>query len=170
MSGAAPVLGVLAGVCAVANTIPYMPEGVHLAVVDPGVGSDRRALAVRDASGRIYVGPDNGLLAPAVAMAGGAERAVELTNRDYQLEAPGSTFAGRDIFAPAAAHVCNGVDLAELGHAAVVPSVADERGGGRRGDDGEGERKREGESAARRHGGTPVTAGGRRSGRNRGGP
>ena len=61
------------------------------------------------------IGPDNGLLAPAVAMAGGAERAVVLTNPEYQLEAAGATFAGRDVFAPAAAHVCNGVDLAELG-------------------------------------------------------
>ena len=63
----------------------------------------------------MLVGPDNGLLAPAVAMAGGADRAVALTNADYQLPAPGPTFAGRDVFAPAAAHLCNGVDLAELG-------------------------------------------------------
>ena len=63
----------------------------------------------------VLVGPDNGLLAPAVAIVGGAERAVELTNAEYQLEAPGATFAGRDVFAPAAAHLCNGVDLAELG-------------------------------------------------------
>ena len=63
----------------------------------------------------VFVGPDNGLLASAVAMTGGAERAVELTNTDYQLAAPGPTFAGRDVFAPAAAHLCNGVDLLELG-------------------------------------------------------
>ena len=63
----------------------------------------------------VLVGPDNGLLAPAVAMAGGAERAVELTNPGYQLAAAGATFAGRDVFAPAAAHLCNGVDLYELG-------------------------------------------------------
>ena len=63
----------------------------------------------------MLIGPDNGLLAPAVAMAGGAERAVELTNPEYQLDAPGATFAGRDVFAPAAAHICNGVELGELG-------------------------------------------------------
>ena len=63
----------------------------------------------------VLVGPDNGLLAPAVAIVGGAERAVELTNADYHLAAPGATFAGRDVFAPVAAHLCNGVDLAELG-------------------------------------------------------
>jgi S-adenosylmethionine hydrolase len=93
-----------------------------MAVVDPGVGSDRRAVAVEvggdeDDSGdrSILVGPDNGLLASAVALAGGARRAVQLTNREYQLQAPGPTFAGRDVFAPAAAYLCLGVDLDELG-------------------------------------------------------
>jgi S-adenosylmethionine hydrolase len=63
----------------------------------------------------VLIGPDNGLLAPAVAMAGGAERAVELVNPEYRLPTPGATFAGRDIFAPAAGHLCNGVELDELG-------------------------------------------------------
>ena len=72
-----------------------------LAVVDPGVGTARRAVASRWPAGAgVLVGPDNGLLAPAVAIIGGAERAVELTNPDYHLAAPGATFAGRDIFAP----------------------------------------------------------------------
>jgi S-adenosylmethionine hydrolase len=93
-----------------------------LAVVDPGVGTDRRAIAVEvgepgpDGDGTAaFVGPDNGLLASAVAMTGGARRAVSLTNPKYQLPAPGATFAGRDVFGPAAAHLCNGVDLDELG-------------------------------------------------------
>ncbi len=87
-----------------------------LAVVDPGVGSDRRAVAIEVGDGQsVLVGPDNGLLAAAVAMVGGADRAVALTNPDYQLPAPGPTFAGRDVFAPAAAHLCNGVDLDALG-------------------------------------------------------
>ena len=105
------------GALALARAIPYVAEGVVLAVVDPGVGTARRAVAVEVAGGAgVLVGPDNGLLAPAVAVVGGADRAVELTNRDYQLETPpGATFAGRDIFAPVAAHLCNGVDLAELG-------------------------------------------------------
>lgn len=107
---------VRAGSLALARCIGYVPRGVVLAVVDPGVATDRRAVAVEVAGGEgVLVGPDNGLLAPAVAMAGGAERAVTLTNPDYQLEAPGATFAGRDVFAPAAAHLCNGVDLYELG-------------------------------------------------------
>ena len=79
-------------------------------------GRHGEPLAIEVAGGAgVLVGPDNGLLAPAVAIIGGAERAVELTNPQYQLEAPGATFAGRDVFAPAAAHLCNGVDLGELG-------------------------------------------------------
>ncbi len=105
-----------AGSLALARTIAYVPSGVVLAVVDPGVGTHRKAVAIEVADGEgVLVGPDNGLLAPAVAMAGGAGRAVVLSNTDYQLAAAGATFAGRDIFAPAAAHLCNGVDLFELG-------------------------------------------------------
>ena len=104
------------GSLALARCIGYVPSGVVLAVVDPDVGTDRRAVAIEVAGGAgVVIGPDNGLLAPAVAMAGGAERAVELTNPEYQLESAGLTFAGRDIFAPAAAHLCNGVALMDLG-------------------------------------------------------
>jgi S-adenosylmethionine hydrolase len=107
---------VRAGALALARCIGYLPSGVVLAVVDPGVATTRRAVAIEVAGGEgVLIGPDNGLLAPAVAMAGGAERAVVLENPEYQLEAPGATFAGRDIFAPAAAHVCNGVAITELG-------------------------------------------------------
>ena len=107
---------VRAGALALARCIGYVPRGVVLAIVDPGVATTRRAVAIEVAGGEgVVIGPDNGLLAPAVAMAGGAERAFELTNPEYHIAAPGATFAGRDIFAPAAAHVCNGVDLAELG-------------------------------------------------------
>jgi len=104
------------GALALARAIPYVPDGVVLAVVDPGVGTARRALAIEVAGGAgILLGPDNGLLAPAVAIAGGADRAVELTNPEHHLAAPGATFAGRDVFAPAAAHLCNGGDLTDLG-------------------------------------------------------
>jgi S-adenosyl-L-methionine hydrolase (adenosine-forming) len=109
---------VRAGSLALARCIGYVPKGVVVAVVDPGVATSRRAIAVEVAGGEgVLIGPDNGLLAPAVAMAGGAERAFELTNSEYQLEAAGATFAGRDIFAPAAAHLCNGVAIDELGPA-----------------------------------------------------
>jgi S-adenosyl-L-methionine hydrolase (adenosine-forming) len=113
--GIAP-FDVRAGSLALARSISYVPSGVVLAVVDPGVATARRAIAVEVADGEgVLVGPDNGLLAPAVAMAGGAGRAVELTNTEYHLDSPGGTFAGRDIFAPAAAHLCNGIDLGMLG-------------------------------------------------------
>lgn len=106
------------GALALVRSAQYLAPGVILAVVDPGVGTDRRAVAVEVAGGEgIFVGPDNGLLAAAVAMTGGAERAVELTNTKYQLPAPGPTFAGRDVFSAAAAHLCNGVDLSDLGDA-----------------------------------------------------
>ncbi|MCA1692900.1 MAG: S-adenosyl-l-methionine hydroxide adenosyltransferase family protein [Acidimicrobiales bacterium] len=115
-----PAYDVRAGALALARSIQYLPPGVVLAVVDPGVGSDRRAVAVEvggeDGTDRaVLVGPDNGLLASAVALAGGAKRAVSLTNPAYHLDAPGPTFAGRDIFAPAVAHLCLGTDLEELG-------------------------------------------------------
>lgn len=113
--GIAP-FDVRAGSLALARSIGYVASGVVVAVVDPGVGTSRRAVAVEVAGGEgVLVGPDNGVLAPAVAMAGGAGRAVSLTNVEYQLESPGATFGGRDVFAPAAAHLCNGVDLLELG-------------------------------------------------------
>jgi S-adenosylmethionine hydrolase len=108
---------VLQGALVLANTLPYMPEAVHLAVVDPGVGSDRKAVAIRGRDGRLYVGPDNGLLVPAAERLGGLEGAWELENPSYRLEPVSSTFHGRDIFAPAAAHLASGIDPGELGPA-----------------------------------------------------
>jgi S-adenosyl-L-methionine hydrolase (adenosine-forming) len=107
---------VRAGSLALARAISYVAPGVVMAVVDPGVGTARRGIAVEVADGEgVLIGPDNGLLAPAVAMAGGAGRAIQLDNPDHRLEAPGTTFDGRDVFAPAAAALCAGVDLLELG-------------------------------------------------------
>ncbi|MDQ1565199.1 MAG: hypothetical protein QOF96_79, partial [Actinomycetota bacterium] len=109
-----PPFDVRAGALALARAVQYLPPGVVLAVVDPGVGTDRRAVAVEVEAG-FLVGPDNGLLAPAVAMLGGAMRVVALTNPEYQLEAPGATFAGRDIFAPAAGYLAAGTPVERLG-------------------------------------------------------
>jgi S-adenosylmethionine hydrolase len=109
-----PPQAVLQGALVLANTLPYMPIGVHLAVVDPGVGGHRRALVLRDAESRLYVGPDNGLLLPAVERAGITE-AHELANPAYALESISRTFHGRDLFAPAAAHLARGVPIGELG-------------------------------------------------------
>ena len=104
------------GALTLARSVQYLCPGVVLAVVDPGVGTDRRAVAIEVGDGESYlVGPDNGLLASAVGMVGGATAAVELANPDYQLPAPGPTFAGRDVFGPAAAHLCAGVPFDALG-------------------------------------------------------
>src|ERR687884_1690217 len=107
-----PPRQVLHGALTLANTLPYMPPGVHLAVVDPGVGSARRALALPDAQGRIHVGPDNGLLIPAAEKFGGIADAHELTNPEFALESVSRTFHGRDLFSPAAAHLALGAELA----------------------------------------------------------
>jgi S-adenosylmethionine hydrolase len=128
LTHAIPPFDIRAGALALARAVQYVPKGIVLAVVDPGVGTDRQAVAIEVASGSgIFVGPDNGLLASAVAMAGGADRAVALTNPLYQLPAPGPTFAGRDIFGPAAAHLASGVPLEELGDVvethALMPGV-----------------------------------------------
>ncbi len=109
-----PPRAVLQGALVLSHALPYMPVGVHLAVVDPGVGGHRRALALRDRDGRLFVGPDNGLLLPA-AERSGIELAHELTNPDYALDSVSRTFHGRDLFAPAAAHLVSGVELGQLG-------------------------------------------------------
>ena len=110
-----PPQQVLQGSLVLTNTLPYMPPGVHLAVVDPGVGSSRRPLALRTGEERLLVGPDNGLLLPAADRLGGVIEAHELANPDYALESVSRTFHGRDLFSPAAAHLSLGVPLGELG-------------------------------------------------------
>jgi S-adenosylmethionine hydrolase len=98
-------------------TLPYLPVGAHIAVVDPGVGTERRPLAVATARGDILVGPDNGLLIPAAERVGGITAAHALEARDYQLSGVSTSFHGRDIFAPAAAHAANGVPIEAFGPA-----------------------------------------------------
>jgi len=115
---------VLQGALVLSNTLPYMPIGVHLAVVDPGVGGARRALALRDVDGRLYVGPDNGLLVHAAEQLGGIAAAHELANPDFALQPVSRTFHGRDLFAPAAAHLARGVELHELGPPVAAEALA----------------------------------------------
>jgi S-adenosylmethionine hydrolase len=110
-----PPQHVLQGALVLANTLPYMPTGVHVAVVDPGVGGERKPLALRGGDGRLYVGPDNGLLLVAADSLGGIEETVEIANEDYMLTPVSRTFHGRDIFSPAGAHLAAGVELRELG-------------------------------------------------------
>ena len=103
------------GAVLLAGALPYLPVAVHLAVVDPGVGGPRRAVALRLADGRLLVGPDNGLLAPAAAAAGGALEAVEISASPWRLEPVSATFHGRDVFAPVAAALARGEPLSDTG-------------------------------------------------------
>jgi S-adenosylmethionine hydrolase len=100
---------------ALTRAIQYLPEGVCLAVVDPGVGTDRKAIAAETSWGT-FIGPDNGLLSPAVAMVGGAHKIVAIENSEAMIPSPGQTFHGRDVFAPAAALIASGeAAIDELG-------------------------------------------------------
>ncbi len=103
------------GAVVLAQTVPFLPPAVHVAVVDPGVGTSRRGIAVA-AGESVFVGPDNGLLSWAVAACGGAVRAVSLTNRTLWREpVAAATFHGRDIFMPVAAHLAAGAGLDAAG-------------------------------------------------------
>jgi len=106
---------VQAGALILRGALPYMPEGVHLAVVDPDVGAERRAVALRLNDGRLLVGPDNGVLWPAAVSAGGVAQAVDIARSQYRLEPVSATFHGRDIFSPVAARLAGGAPLAEAG-------------------------------------------------------
>lgn len=106
---------VMAGSLAMTRAIQYLPEGVALVVVDPGVGTERRAIAAETPWG-YFVGPDNGVLSPAVAIAGGASRIVSIENPEAMIPSPGATFHGRDVFAPAAALLASGeASIEDLG-------------------------------------------------------
>jgi S-adenosylmethionine hydrolase len=107
-----------------ARSVPFMPpDSIFLAVVDPGVGSERRPVAAEVASGAFLVGPDNGLFGPVLEVLGGASRAVQIASPRYLLSPVSNTFHGRDVFAPAAAHLANGLVLGELGPSLDVSSL-----------------------------------------------
>ena len=111
------------GAVVLEQSVPYMPDAVHLAVVDPSVGSERRALAVETSGGAVLVGPDNGLLLPAADACGGVAAAYALEDRRFLLSPVSRTFQGRDVFAPASAHLASGVPAAELGPRAEISSL-----------------------------------------------
>jgi len=115
------------GAFLLSRAVGYLPVGVHVAVVDPGVGTARRPVVVRAARGDLLVGPDNGLLLPAARELGGAADAWEITNRDLCLPTVSSTFHGRDLFSPVAAHLAGGLDPAVVGPSADVASLVDLR-------------------------------------------
>jgi S-adenosyl-L-methionine hydrolase (adenosine-forming) len=112
------------GAAVLAQTVGYLPPAVHVAVVDPGVGTVRRAIAVA-AGESILVGPDNGLLSWAIAALGGARQAVQLTNGELWLHPVSATFHGRDIFMPVAAHLAAGTPLAETGDEISIPDLVE---------------------------------------------
>jgi len=128
---------VRAGALTLVRAAEFLAPGVVIAVVDPTVGTTRRAIAVEIGDGSsVLLGPDNGLLAPVVNACGGPDRIVEITSPEVVFEARSGTFDGRDVFAPAAAFLCNGGDLADLGPAvdpnsllpAMVPIPREEEG------------------------------------------
>jgi S-adenosyl-L-methionine hydrolase (adenosine-forming) len=106
---------VRSGAVILRGALPYMPVGVHLAVVDPDVGGQRRAIALRLADDRVLVGPDNGLLLPAAESAGGVVEAVDIARSPFRLQPVSATFHGRDIFGPVAARIASGAPLADAG-------------------------------------------------------
>lgn len=107
-----------------ARAAQYLCAGVVIAAVDPGAGTDRRAIAVEVGAGAsVLLGPDNGVLAPAVALVGGADRAVILNNVSYHLPSVGAGCAARDVFAPVAGHLCLGVPFDDLGDAVDTVSL-----------------------------------------------
>jgi S-adenosyl-L-methionine hydrolase (adenosine-forming) len=110
-----PRYDVRQGALVLRNTIGYQPVGVHLAVVDPQVGTERRGVALRCADGRVLVGPDNGLLSLAWERCGGVKVAIDVTRSPHRLEPVSATFHGRDVFSPVAAHLAAGAALEEAG-------------------------------------------------------
>lgn len=119
-----PRQDVMRGALTLGRATSYMPgDAVYVAVVDPGVGSERKSIAVRAASDALLIGPDNGLLSLAWEALGGAEAAVEITSGDVVLQPVSRTFHGRDVFAPAAAHLAAGMSLADLGSAVAVEEL-----------------------------------------------
>ncbi len=114
---------VLLGALALANALPFTPVGVHLAVVDPGVGSDRRAIVLRTVDGRLLVGPDNGLLVPAAERVGGLDAGWAITDERLFLHPVSRTFHGRDVFAPVVGRLAAGLDPVAVGPPIALDSV-----------------------------------------------
>jgi S-adenosylmethionine hydrolase len=115
------------GAFLLSRMVGYLPVGVHLAVVDPGVGTARRPIALRARRGDLLVGPDNGLLLPAARVLGGVAAAHLITAAELFLPHVSSTFHGRDIFSPVAAHLANGVPLERVGPAIDPAELVDLR-------------------------------------------
>lgn len=126
LSHEVPPFNIAAGAWVLASAVEYTPVAVHVAVVDPGVGTERAPLALRAARGDVLIGPDNGLLIPAAERLGGVSEARLIENRAFVLASVSHTFHGRDIFSPAAAHLAAGASYEDIGPAvdagALVPA------------------------------------------------
>jgi S-adenosyl-L-methionine hydrolase (adenosine-forming) len=112
------------GAISLRNALPYLPVGVHVAIVDPQVGTERRAVAMRCEDGRVLVGPDNGVLSLAWERAGGVAEAFDVTRSQHRLEPVSATFHGRDVFVPVAAHLAAGAELREAGQPLGLDELA----------------------------------------------
>ena len=124
ISHGVPATNVRRGQLMFATAILSMPVGIHLVVVDPGVGSDRRAVVIRSPDGRLFVGPDNGVLIEAIDRCGGPVEAWAIAERALWLDEVSSTFHGRDVFAPVAAHLARGVEPGRVGPPVPVEALA----------------------------------------------
>jgi len=118
-----PRFSIRDGAATLLFALPWMPVGVHVAVVDPGVGTERRGIAIKVGRGDILVGPDNGLLLPVADRLGGVAAVHALENRDLMLPVVTSSFHGRDVFAPMAAHLAMGTPLEAVGPALDLASL-----------------------------------------------
>jgi len=112
------------GAVVLRNALPYMPLGVHVAVVEPQVGTERRSVAIRCADGNVFVGPDNGILSLAADAAGGSVEALDVSRSQHRLEPVSATFHGRDVFAPVAAAIAGGAPFAEAGEPLAPEDLA----------------------------------------------
>jgi S-adenosylmethionine hydrolase len=112
------------GAISLRNALPYLPVGVHVAIVDPQVGTERRGVAVRCEDGRVLVGPDNGVLALGWERAGGVAEAIDITRSPHRLEPVSATFHGRDVFVPVAAQIAAGADFRDAGEPLPVEELA----------------------------------------------
>ena len=111
------------GALVLSNALPFMPVGIHVAIVDPQVGTERRAVAIRSGDGRVLIGPDNGVLSPAVSACGFALDAVDISRSKHRLEPVSATFHGRDVFAPVAAALAKGAPLRAAGDPLAVEEL-----------------------------------------------
>jgi hypothetical protein len=118
-----PRFSIRDGAASLVFALPHMPIGVHVAVVDPGVGTARRPIALKTARGDVLIGPDNGLLVEAAERLGGIVQARAIENRDLWLPVVSSSFHGRDIFAPTAAHLAMGTAFESVGPGVAVDSL-----------------------------------------------